>query len=65
MKTVPILIAVCFVYSALLVPELAAVAADPTTLQLQQRGFFHGREYFMVRSGRLQWLPRTRVLHGS
>ena len=31
-------------------------AAKPTALQLQQRGFFHGREYFMVRSGRLQWL---------
>jgi hypothetical protein len=33
-----------------------AGAAEPTTLDLQNRGFFHGREYFMVRSGRLQWL---------
>lgn len=30
--------------------------AEPTALDLQQRGFFHGREYFMVRSGRVQWL---------
>lgn len=34
----------------------ARAQAEPTALQLQQRGFFHDREYFMVRSGRLQWL---------
>ena len=31
-------------------------AAEPTALDLQLRGFFHGREYFMVRSGRVQWI---------
>ncbi len=41
-----------------LILTLGAVTgqAEPTALDLQQRGFFHGREYFMVRSGRLQWL---------
>ncbi len=33
-----------------------AGGAEPTALDLQNRGFFHDREYFMVRSGRLQWL---------
>ena len=33
-----------------------ADGAEPTALDLQNRGFFHAREYFMVRSGRLQWL---------
>ena len=35
---------------------LPAAGAEPTALELQNRGFFHGREYFLVRSGRLQWL---------
>lgn len=34
-------------------------AADPTALGLQQRGFFRDREYFMVRSGRAQWIIQT------
>jgi hypothetical protein len=33
-----------------------ADGAEPTALDLQNRGFFHDRQYFMVRSGRLQWL---------
>ena len=42
--------------AALAVFSDLAAAAEPTALQLQQRGFFHGRTYFMVRSGRVQWV---------
>jgi hypothetical protein len=41
---------------AVLCHPVGTVAAEPMALDLQQRGFFHGREYFVVRSGRLQWL---------
>lgn len=44
---------------AVLVNVSSAQSGEPTALQLQQRGFFHGREYFMVRSGRLQWLIQS------
>ena len=37
----------------------AVPATEPTALALQQRGFFHGREYFMVRSGRVQWIVQV------
>ena len=38
---------------------MVAGASEPTVLDLQNRGFFHDREYFMVRNGRLQWLIQT------
>ena len=40
----------------LTLPLTGGLRAEPTALDLQQRGFFHGREYFMVRSGRVQWI---------
>jgi len=33
-----------------------AAAPDPTLLELSKRAFFHGREYFALRSGRAQMI---------
>ena len=52
----------CALLPALLlagVEVFVAQGAEPTALDLRNRGFFHGREYFMVRSGRLQWIMQA------
>ena len=43
----------------LLCISVSAQNNQVTTLDLQNRGFFFGREYFMVRSGAFQWLVQT------
>jgi hypothetical protein len=45
-----------FLSLGVLLTLATCVDAEPTALQLQQRGFFFGRQYFMVRSQRLQWI---------
>lgn len=47
------------VFLCLALSAVGIQAGEATALQLQQRGFFHGREYFVVRSGRLQWIIQT------
>lgn len=47
------------VVAALCFQLLAVHAQEPTALDLQKRSFFHDREYFIVRSGRLQWIVQS------
>ena len=47
------------VSAALFFQPLVVRAQEPTALDLQKRPFFHDREYFLVRSGRLQWILQS------